>query len=51
MILTRQQQRTLFDAISSGDIGGGGSGAAVVRGEDIYVSLSNYMRRSGRRLL
>ncbi len=51
MILTRQQQRNLFDAISSGDIGGGGSGAAVVRGEDIYVSLSNYMRRSGRRLL
>lgn len=51
MILTRQQQRNLFDAISSGDIGGGGSGAALVRGEDIYVSLSNYMRRSGRRLL
>lgn len=51
MILTRQQQRNLFDAISSGEIGGGGSGAAVVRGEDIYVSLSNYMRRSGRRLL
>lgn len=51
MILNRIQQRRLFDAISSGSIGGGGSGAAVVRGEDIYVSLSNYMRRSGRRLL
>lgn len=51
MILTRQQQRNLFDAISSGSIGGSGGGAAVVRGEDIYVSLSNYMRRSGRRLL
>lgn len=51
MILNRIQQRRLFDAISSGSIGGGGSGAAVVRGEDIYVSLSNYMRRSGRRLI
>ena len=51
MILNRIQQRRLFDAISSGSIGGSGSGAAVVRGEDIYVSLSNYMRRSGRRLL
>lgn len=51
MILNRIQQRRLFDAISSGSIGDGGGGAAVVRGEDIYVSLSNYMRRSGRRLL
>lgn len=51
MILNRIQQRRLFDAISSGSIGGSGGGAAVVRGEDIYVSLSNYMRRSGRRLL
>ena len=51
MILNRIQQRRLFDAISSGLIGGSGGGAAVVRGEDIYVSLSNYMRRSGRRLL
>lgn len=51
MILNRIQQRRLFDAISSGSIGGGGGGAAVVRGEDIYVSLSNYMRRSGRRLI
>lgn len=51
MILNRIQQRRLFDAISSGSIGGSGGGAAVVRGEDIYVSLSNYMRRSGRRLI
>lgn len=51
MILNRIQQRRLFDAISSGSIGDGGGGAAVVRGEDIYVSLSNYMRRSGRRLI
>lgn len=51
MILNRQQQRNLFDAISSGSIGSGGSSATVVRGEDIYVSLSNYMRRSGRTLV
>lgn len=47
MILNRQQQRNLF-----GMLQGGGSPATVttvgVKGEDVYIALSNYMRRTNK---
>lgn len=47
MILNRQQQRNLFSMLQ-----GGGSPATAttvgVRGEDVYIALSNYMRRTNK---
>jgi hypothetical protein len=49
MILNRQQQRNLFSMLQ-----GGGSPATAttvgVRGEDVYIALSNYMRRTNKSL-
>lgn len=56
MILNPAQQSRLFRAISSGDLGGGGRGAGVtigfdrVRGDSIYLSLKNYLKRTGKKL-
>lgn len=56
MILNPAQQSRLFRAISSGNLGGGGRGAGVtigfdrVRGDSIYLSLKNYLKRTGKKL-
>ena len=49
MILNASQQRGLFQILNGGSSAGGGS--SVVRGEDIYVSLRNYGRRTGKLIL
>lgn len=46
MILNATQQRSLFQMLNGGGSTGGGS--SVVRGEDIYLSLRNYGRRTGK---
>ncbi|MEG2150277.1 MAG: phage tail tape measure protein, partial [Bacteroidaceae bacterium] len=55
MILNGGQQSRLFEAINSGNMGGKVSttlvsGTAVIRGDDAFLQLSNYMKKSGRRL-
>ena len=52
MILNRAQQSNLFKAINSGKIGGTNVniGFDKVRGSDIYLSLKNYMKSSGKTL-
>jgi hypothetical protein len=42
------QQKQLLDIISSGGGGGVQNISAVVRGEDMYLALSNYKRRTRR---
>lgn len=49
MIPNASQQRGLFQMLNGGSSAGGGS--SVVRGEDIYVSLRNYGRRTGKIIL
>ena len=49
MILNGFQQKKLFDMITSGG-GQSGSGSAVVTGENIYIALRNYGRRSGKKI-
>lgn len=47
MILNRMQQRNLFNALQ----GGGAPAIATtvgVRGEDVYIALNNYMRRTNK---
>lgn len=46
MVLTRRQQAALLDGVAQA---GSGGGVTVVRGEDIYLSLTNYMRRTGKK--
>lgn len=48
MILNGYQQKQLLDIISSGGGGGVQNISAVVRGEDMYLVLSNYKRRTRR---
>ena len=48
MILNSAQQGQLFKMLNGG---GANGGASVVRGEDIYLSLRNYGRRSGKLIL
>ena len=48
MILIGYQQKQLLDIISSGGGGGVQNISAVVRGEDMYLALSNYKRRTRR---
>lgn len=45
MILNAAQQGQLFKMLNSGGVGGGGW---VLRGEDIYSSIRNYGRRTGK---
>lgn len=55
MVLNKGQQSTLSDAIDSQRAGsGGGSGVVVsgtskVKGDDIYLSLSNHVKRTGKK--
>jgi hypothetical protein len=49
MILNGFQQKQLFDMITAGG-SQSGSGAAVVTGENIYIALRNYGRRSGKKI-
>lgn len=55
MILNMSQQANLFDAINSGQMGGSGKqilniGFDRVRGSDIYLSLKNHMKSTGKKL-
>lgn len=55
MILNGSQQSNLFDAINSGNLGSGKtSGITIgfdkVRGSDIFLSLKNYMKSTGKKL-
>lgn len=47
MILNNGQQRRLFDMID-GNGGGSATATVVLRGEDTYISLRNYGRRTGK---
>ena len=47
MILNATQQKQLFDIINSG-ASGANTATVVVRGEDTYISLRNYGRRTGK---
>ena len=51
MILNGTQVKTVFDAINSGNLGGGGSiniGDAFVRGDKMYLAIDNYMKKNGK---
>ena len=55
MILNQGQQSRLFEAIDSGRLGGRSSGNISigfdrVRGSDIYLSLKNYMKSTGKKI-
>lgn len=55
MILNQGQQSNLFSAINSGRLGSTSStsvtiGVDKVRGSDIYLSLRNYMKSTGKKL-
>lgn len=55
MILNGRQQSNLFEAINSGKIGSSQGqsihiGFDKVRGSDIYLSLKNYMKSTGKKL-
>lgn len=50
MFLNGFQQKQLFDMINKGGANQGG-GSAVVTGENIYIALRNYGRRSGKRII
>lgn len=53
MILNGTQQQTLFKAIDSNRLGGGGSSSTLTtkfRGSDMYIVLSNYLKKTGKKL-
>jgi hypothetical protein len=50
MIFNAYQQKQLFDLINSG-AGGASSTTSILRGEDIYMALSNYSRRTGKKII
>lgn len=54
MILNAGQQSRLFEAINSGRLGSASgvvvSGEAKLRGDTAFLQLSNYMKRTGKRL-
>ena len=50
MFLNGFQQKQLFDMTNKGGSNQGG-GSAVVTGENIYIALRNYGRRSGKRII
>ena len=52
MILNGTQQQTLFKAIDSNRLGGGGSSTLTTkfRGSDMYIVLSNYLKKTGKKL-
>lgn len=48
MVINPADQKRLFDAIHSGNVGGGGSSRSVITGEQIVMVVNNYGRRTGR---
>jgi len=53
MVLNKSQQSNLFKAINSGRLGGATNvniGVDKVRGSDIYLSVKNYMKSTGKKL-
>lgn len=55
MVLNQRQQRNLFALLNGRGAGGasgdsGGNSTARIRGEDLYVALKNYTRRTGKNL-
>lgn len=48
MVINPADQKRLFDAIHSGNVGGGGSSRSVITGEQIVTVVNNYGRRTGR---
>ena len=48
MYINEADQKRLFDAIHTGNLGGGGGGPAVVTGEQIVLAINNYGRRTNR---
>ena len=44
MVITRAHQRTLWNAISSGNFGSGGKVEFVIKGEQLVGTLNNYKR-------
>lgn len=48
MIMNEADQKRLYDAIHTGNLGGGGGGKTVVTGEQIVTVVNNYGKRTGR---
>ena len=48
LILSAVQQDTLASLLVNGGSGGGGSSRPYVSGEQIYLGMNNYLKRSGR---
>lgn len=44
MVITRGDQRTLFRAIKSGNLGGGGKVEFIIKGDQLVGTLNNYSR-------
>lgn len=51
MIINQTDQAKLYNAIHGDSLSfGNGSSVDIIRGENIYLSMRNYMKRTGRRL-
>lgn len=48
MIMNEADQKKLYNAIHSGNLGGGGSSKAIVTGEQIVTVVNNYGKRTGK---
>lgn len=48
MVINTADQKRLYDAIHTGNLGGGGSGRMVVSGEQIVEVVNNYGQRTGK---
>lgn len=48
MVINSADQKRLYDAIHTGNLGGGGGGRMVVSGEQIVEVVNNYGQRTGR---
>lgn len=49
-VINQADQAALFRAIKDGNFGGGGS-SVTVRGDELFITLNNYMRSSGMRFI
>lgn len=48
MIMNEADQKKLYNAIHSGNLGNGGGGKAIVTGEQIVTVINNYGKRTGK---
>lgn len=48
MIMNEADQKKLYNAIHSGNLGSGGGGKAIVTGEQIVTVINNYGKRTGK---